>query len=82
MHVLRITGSRNTYRVFVGRAEEKIPLGRLGARWKCNIYTDLRGLKSEEVDRIHVAQDRGPASGRYEHGNESSCSTKRGRFFE
>jgi hypothetical protein len=33
---------RNAYRIFVGKPEEKIPLGRPRRRWVDNIKMDLR----------------------------------------
>jgi hypothetical protein len=47
---------RNAYKIFVGKCEEKIPLGR--RRWEDNIRMDLREVGWEFVDWIHLAQDR------------------------
>ncbi|KAJ4436719.1 hypothetical protein ANN_16851 [Periplaneta americana] len=41
-HVARMGESRNAYRVLVGRAEGKRPLGRPRRRWEDNIKMDLR----------------------------------------
>jgi hypothetical protein len=38
---------RNAYRIFVGKPEEKRPLGRLRCNWKDIIKMDIR-----EVDRL------------------------------
>jgi hypothetical protein len=48
----------NAYGVLVGKPEGKRPLGRLGHRWECNIKMNLRYVKWDGVDRIHLAQDR------------------------
>ncbi|KAJ4433234.1 hypothetical protein ANN_15492 [Periplaneta americana] len=41
-YVARMGGSRNAYRVLVGRPEEERPLGRPRRRWEDNIKMDLR----------------------------------------
>ncbi|KAJ4447245.1 hypothetical protein ANN_09249 [Periplaneta americana] len=55
-HVARI--SRNVYRVLVGRAEGKRPLGRPRHRWDDNIKMDLREVGYDDRDWIDLAQDR------------------------
>ena len=41
-HVARMEQFRNAYRVLVGKAESKRPLGRPRRRWENNIKMDLR----------------------------------------
>jgi hypothetical protein len=45
-------------RVLTGKPEEMKPLGRRGRRWKDNIRKQLIGIRWDDVDWIHVAQDR------------------------
>jgi hypothetical protein len=47
---------RNAY-ISVGKPDGKRPLRRLKCRWK-DIRMDVRELRWESVDWIHVAQDR------------------------
>jgi hypothetical protein len=49
---------RNAYRIFVGKPEEKRPLGRPKCRWVNNIKMDLREREWGGMDWIDVAQDR------------------------
>jgi hypothetical protein len=49
---------RNIYRILVGKFEGKKPPGRLMHRWEDNIRMDLREMRSEGVDWIHLSQDR------------------------
>jgi hypothetical protein len=49
---------RNTYRLLVGKAEGKKPLGRPRRRWVDNIRMDLLQLGWGDVDWIDLAQDR------------------------
>jgi hypothetical protein len=44
---------RNAYNIFVGKPEEKRPLGRPGRRWEDNIIIGWDG-----VGWIHLAQNR------------------------
>jgi hypothetical protein len=79
-HVARM-GERSAYRVLVGKAEGRRPLGRPRHRWEDNIKTDLRELGCGCVDWIGLAQDRD----RWrvlECGNEPSGSIKRGEFLD
>ncbi|KAJ4446933.1 hypothetical protein ANN_13635 [Periplaneta americana] len=55
-HVARMGESRNAYRVLVGRAEGKIPLGRPRRRWEDNIKMDLREVGYDEY-AIRKVQD-------------------------
>jgi hypothetical protein len=36
--------TRNTYKILVGKPEEKIQLGRFRSRWKDNITKDLKEI--------------------------------------
>jgi hypothetical protein len=49
---------RNAYRIWVGKPEEKRPLGRPRRRWKDNIKMDLREIGCGGMDWIDVTQDR------------------------
>jgi hypothetical protein len=49
---------RKAYRILVHKSEGKRPLGRLRRRWEDNIKIDLRKIGWEDVDWIHLAQDR------------------------
>jgi hypothetical protein len=48
---------RNAYKILVGNAEGKRPLGRPRRRWVDNIKMDLREIVSDGVDWIDLAQD-------------------------
>jgi hypothetical protein len=50
---------RNAYKILDGKSEWKRPLGRPRRRWDDNIRKDHRVVRCEEVDWIHLAQDRG-----------------------
>jgi hypothetical protein len=50
--------NRNTYRILVGKAEGKRPLGRPRRRWEDNIKMILRIIDCGELDWIDLAQDR------------------------
>ena len=49
---------RGVYRVLVGNAEGKRPLGRPRIRWEDNIKMDLQEVGCDGVDWIDLAQDR------------------------
>ncbi|KAJ4447465.1 hypothetical protein ANN_09472 [Periplaneta americana] len=57
-HVAHMGESRNAYRVLVGRAERKRPLGRPRCRWEDNIKMDLREMGYDDRDWINLARDR------------------------
>jgi transcription termination factor 2 len=57
-HVARIGEVRGAYNILVGRPEGRRPLGRPRRRWKDNIKMNLREIVFEDVDWIHLAQDR------------------------
>jgi hypothetical protein len=49
-HVARMGEWRGIYRVLVGRAEGKRPLGRPRRRWEDNIKMDLREIGIDEAN--------------------------------
>jgi hypothetical protein len=49
---------RNAYRLLVGKAEGKRPLGGPRRRWVDNIMMDLGEVEWGDVDWIGLAQDR------------------------
>jgi hypothetical protein len=49
---------RNAYKIFVEKPEGKGSRGKPRSRCKYNIRMDLREMKREAVDWIHLAQDR------------------------
>jgi hypothetical protein len=57
-HVARMREGRGVYRVLVGRPKDKRPLGRRRRRWEDNIKMDLKEIRIEWVNCIHLAQDR------------------------
>jgi hypothetical protein len=63
---------RNAYRIIVGKAAGKRPLGRPRRRWVDNIKMDLRETGWYDMDWIDLAQDRDHG----EHGVEPSGSIK------
>jgi hypothetical protein len=48
----------NTYKILIGRPEEKRSLGRAKRRWEDHIKMDLKEKGLEGVDWIHLAKDR------------------------
>jgi hypothetical protein len=57
-HVARMGESRRAYRVLVGKAEGKRPLGRLRPKWEDNIKMNLQEVGCWGMDWIELAQDR------------------------
>jgi hypothetical protein len=57
-HVTQIGKKRNVYRLLVGKAEGRRPLGRPSLRWIDNIRIDLLEVGLSVVDWIGLAQDR------------------------
>ena len=57
-HVARIGEGRGVYRVLVGKAEGKRPLGRPRLRWEDNNKMDLQEVGCRGMDLIELAQDR------------------------
>jgi hypothetical protein len=58
---LNVVGKRETineYIILVGKCEGNRPLGRPRRRWEVNIKMDLEETGLEDVDSIHLAQDR------------------------
>jgi hypothetical protein len=49
---------RNALTFLVGKQEGKKTLGRPRCRWEDNIRMDLREMGWEDVDRVHLVQDR------------------------
>jgi hypothetical protein len=49
---------RNAYRILVGNAEGKRPLGRPRHRWVDNIKVNLRGIGWDGMDWIDLVEDR------------------------
>jgi hypothetical protein len=57
-HVSRMGEKKNVYRLLVGKAEGKRPLGRPRRRWIDNIMMDLLEIGVSVMDWIGLAQDR------------------------
>jgi hypothetical protein len=57
-HVARMGEVRGAYNILVGRPDGRRPLGRPRYRWEDNIKMDLRERGFEDVDWIHLAQDK------------------------
>jgi hypothetical protein len=51
-------GVKCAYNILVGRPEGRRPLGRPRRRWEGNIKMNLSEIGFEDVDWIHLAQDR------------------------
>jgi hypothetical protein len=47
---------RNAFRIFVGKPEEKRPLGRPKNKWEDYIIMGLKEIGWKDVDWIHLAQ--------------------------
>jgi hypothetical protein len=73
-HVARMGEKRNANRILVGEPEGKRQLGRPRRRWVDNIKTCLKKTGLGGMDSIDLSQDRDPAEGSFEHGNEPSDS--------
>jgi hypothetical protein len=57
-HVAHMGEGRSVYRVLVGRAEGKRPLGTPRRRWEDNIKLDLREIGFDGANCIQLAQVR------------------------
>ena len=57
-HVARMGERRGVYRVLVGEAEGKSPLGRPRRRWEDNNMMDIQEVKYGGMDWIELAQYR------------------------
>jgi hypothetical protein len=58
LNVIRMEDRRVTYRVLVGKTEEKKSLGRPRGRWEDNIKISVQERELDVVDRRDLAQDR------------------------
>jgi hypothetical protein len=57
-HVARMGKDRGVHRMFMGKPEEKSPLGRQKGRWKDNIKIDLQEVGGSRGDWMELDQDR------------------------
>jgi hypothetical protein len=57
-HVKCMGDMRNAYKILVGKPKRKRPLGRRRCRWDDDNGMDLREIRREGVDWIHLAQNR------------------------
>jgi hypothetical protein len=57
-YVERMGQMRNAYKLLVRKPEGKRPLVRPRRRWECKVRMDLKEIRWEDVDWIHLAQDR------------------------
>jgi hypothetical protein len=57
-HVARVREMRSVYRIFIGKPEGKRPLARPRRRWEDNVRKYLEEIDCEDMDWIHLAQDR------------------------
>jgi hypothetical protein len=57
-NIICIGEMRNVHKIMVGQPEGKRPLGRPRNRWEDNIKMDPREKGLEDVDWIHLAEDR------------------------
>jgi len=49
---------KNTYKILIREPEGRRPLRKCRHRWEDNIRIDVRVIGSEDMDWIHLAQDR------------------------
>jgi hypothetical protein len=73
---------RGAYNILVGKPKGRRPLGRPRRRWEDNIKMDLSEIGFEDVDWIHLAQDRDKWLNSCEHGDEPSGTIKCGEFLD
>jgi hypothetical protein len=71
-------GMKNAYKFLVRKPEGTKRLGRPKRRWEDNIRMDIKEIRWEGMDWIHLCQDRGCC----EHGNEPSGYIKGGVFLD
>jgi hypothetical protein len=57
-YVARVGEKRNSYRILVGKAERKRPLGRPRRMWVDNIKMDIREMGWDGMDWADVAEGR------------------------
>jgi hypothetical protein len=69
-------------RIFVRKPEGNRALRRPRHRWKGNIRMDLQETGWQVVNWVHLAQDKGPVAGSYQHSNEHSSFIKHGEFLD
>jgi hypothetical protein len=62
---------RNSYNIFIGKPEGKIPRERSSSRWEDNIRTDLREIRWEGVYWMRLAQEE-PVTDLFERGIKPS----------
>jgi len=55
VHVARMRDMRNAYSILIGKPEGKRPLRKHRSTWEDNIKIDLREIRWEGVDWIHLA---------------------------
>jgi len=55
-HVGRLRGTRNAYKMLAGRYEGKRSLGRPRRRWEDNSRLDLREIRCDDTDWIHLPE--------------------------
>jgi hypothetical protein len=55
---LNFSGILRLFKILIGKNEGKRPLGRTRCRWEDNIKTDLREIGLEDMDWIHLVEDR------------------------
>jgi hypothetical protein len=58
VHIACTGEMRDVYKLSVGKAGLKRPLGRHNRRWEDNIRMDLREIRWEVVDWMHLTQNR------------------------
>jgi hypothetical protein len=58
-HVAQMGEMRNAYKIVVGKPEGKGPLRIYRHEWEDNIRMDLEEIGREDVDWVHLTQDRG-----------------------
>jgi hypothetical protein len=49
---------KNEYRILVGKPEAKRPIARRSDRWEVNIKMNVQEIGCEDVDWVHMVQDR------------------------
>jgi hypothetical protein len=49
---------KSAYKIFIGKSEEKRPLGRPKRKWKDKIKIGIKEIVFDSVDWIHLAQDK------------------------
>jgi hypothetical protein len=57
-HAAQVGQKKNAYRILIEKPEEKKSVGRPRHIWKDNIKGDIKGIRWDSMDWIHLAQDR------------------------